>query len=739
MSIKKPNIPFLSMLIIILVIGASACGRAADDAPDPDALAFLAAFHDIDLGGAWVQTAAATKDALYIYASEYIEAEERLENKLWRLSIADGSTEEMDVFDLDENEYVSAMVLGEQGNITLLAGTWSESGSSFTLYEVGADGQKLSEKDISDALSLGNNGWLQAMYGNNSGDLLFTAGMGDGTYQLIVTDQVGNVKGKITQNDYIDSVVFTDAGDVYISAWGPSGMGLRKADFTTSSFGPEISLSTSGSGSLRFAPGGSTGVLLNSSDGLYECDLETGEVSQLLNWIDCDVNASDIRYFGELDGGAYWAMNQLYMRDRSMTELITLSPTTYGQLPTREYLSYGGMYLDDSIRTAIIHFNKSNDQYRIRVKDYAGDDYEGGLNQFNTDLTSGQAPDIIDLSSLSFRQLASKGVFADLTPYLTASEIDGSAYLENIMRAYSLDEKLYGLMSGFSISTLAGHGAKIGDYDRWTLEEMIDWAEQFPGAKLMRTTASSLMHSLVYQNIDKFIDWETGNCNFTGDEFLGVLEFVSTFGDEWDDWNDPDRIGTHEGFQDGHYLLLDYYVNSLEAMQLIDAMFDGDAKYIGLPTESGSGIMINPNGAIAISDKSRHKDGAFAFIEYLLSDDFQSPSKNTNRYNIPVQYAAIEEIIDEATTAQMESGREMITTSWGYDDLQVEIFASRNKEFVDVFYDLIQRADGLRDYDTQIVTIIQEEADSFFSGQKSAAEAAEIIQSRVQLYVNENR
>ena len=42
-------------------------------------------------------------------------------------------------------------------------------------------------------------------------------------------------------------------------------------------------------------------------------------------------------------------------------------------------------------------------------------------------------------------------------------------------------------------------------------------------------------------------------------------------------------------------------------------------------------------------------------------------------------------------------------------------------------------------YDEDVMNIISEEAASFFHGRKSAAEVAKVIQSRVQIYVDENR
>jgi ABC-type glycerol-3-phosphate transport system substrate-binding protein len=56
-------------------------------------------------------------------------------------------------------------------------------------------------------------------------------------------------------------------------------------------------------------------------------------------------------------------------------------------------------------------------------------------------------------------------------------------------------------------------------------------------------------------------------------------------------------------------------------------------------------------------------------------------------------------------------------------------------KFKEVMYSFTQ----VYHYDTDLVQIIEEEAEAFFNGQKSAEDVAAIIQSRAQIYVQENR
>ena len=50
----------------------------------------------------------------------------------------------------------------------------------------------------------------------------------------------------------------------------------------------------------------------------------------------------------------------------------------------------------------------------------------------------------------------------------------------------------------------------------------------------------------------------------------------------------------------------------------------------------------------------------------------------------------------------------------------------------------LKSADHVYNYDRNILSILEEECAAYFEGQKSVKEVADIIQSRVHIYVNEN-
>ena len=60
-------------------------------------------------------------------------------------------------------------------------------------------------------------------------------------------------------------------------------------------------------------------------------------------------------------------------------------------------------------------------------------------------------------------------------------------------------------------------------------------------------------------------------------------------------------------------------------------------------------------------------------------------------------------------------------------------------EQVQQIRDLIESTTKVADYNQEILDIVSEQAAPFFAGQKSAEEVARLVQSKANIYVNEQR
>ena len=297
------------------------------------------------------------------------------------------------------------------------------------------------------------------------------------------------------------------------------------------------------------------------------------------------------------------------------------------------------------------------------------------------------------------------------------------------------------------MTTVAAKASKVGDVSGWTLQEMLDFVKSSDSKTVFPyATRDTVFQYCIYNNIDEFINWETGECKFNGEEFINTLEFANGFPEEWD-YNNQDEEGTHAKIQNDKILLLQTSISSVQEYQMMNGMFDNDVAFVGYPNSARKGNMIQPaNGSVAISSKSKNKDGAWEFIQKLISEEYQSGlvSGRGTGWGFPVKKSALEKQFEKDMTPEYyenENGEkvEQTKTSWGYDDFNIDIYAAKQEE-VDAVKEIISSAEKTYSMTNEELTkIVNEETAAFFKGQKSAKETADIIQNRVQIYVNENR
>ena len=361
----------------------------------------------------------------------------------------------------------------------------------------------------------------------------------------------------------------------------------------------------------------------------------------------------------------------------------------------------------------------------------------------NADIVSGKCPDIIDLSSNNMNSYIAKGVVEDLYPFMEKDpEINREDYLENVLRAYENDGKLYALPSDFYISTIMAKVSDVGDKQRITLDEIMELAKSMPeGTELFQyASKSSILNNILRMNKDVFVDWNTGECKFNGEEFIKALEFANTFPKEVD-W-EAERPSVPTMIREGKLILMDVMISSVQEYQMYKGMFGEPVTFIGYPTWMESGSYIASSGSLlAMSSKSSYQDGVWQFIREGITKETQE-SESDYGYGFPVMKSALEKKFLEDMEEEYYEGPEGKVkepkTTWGYDDFQIEIYAATQEEVAAV-RELIETVETSYQYDTQLNTIIEEETAAFFEGQKSAKDVADIIQSRVQIYINENR
>ncbi|WP_300774411.1 hypothetical protein [uncultured Acetatifactor sp.] len=462
---------------------------------------------------------------------------------------------------------------------------------------------------------------------------------------------------------------------------------------------------------------------------------------ELFAWTDSDINGyfvEDLRTLGE---DRYYATVENWInKDRS---IVVLRRTKASDVVPRKNMVLAAVDGGGDLAALAIKFNRSQGQYHIDVADY-----DSLTDLYNAILTK-EAVDIINLSGVDVESLSRQGIFEDLMPYLErAQDLAPSDFVEGLLDTYTVNDLLAGIPERFRLETLGGDRGLLEGEPGLTLERLFAIAERNPEAlPVGEVTKEEVMRYLMMFNQDAFIDWETGECRFDSAQFREVLEFANRFPDILETVPGEDSLPrkTH----DGRVLFAIYNMGSLGAFQYFEGLFGETAAFVGFPTGDGKGgTLLYPRNAFGITAMSQCKEGAWEFIESILEPgqtERMEPEQVYREYSYyDDAFPSLKRSLDIIAEYAIEDDRIWAEEghSFGgriYDDGWFMEFHAVTREEIDAVLALVKDAKPFRSAEgDEIIKIIGEEAPAFYSGQKSLEDVAEVIQSRVRIYVNEN-
>lgn len=757
----------------VMCLSMAACGDTNEsDQTQQDAYVYVPEFIDLSQSGEQQDISDPQLCGDDLYYRNYYWNEETDESgyRFYRRNLQSGETTELPLrFEIEgvDNCWPGNLIFDQEGNMSCLVTTYisdeaGEGRQGYWLFQFDPEGNELLRQDVTQALTLqgAESSYVQQSVIDKEGRLfasVSSGGMENSNAFIIVLDKEGNALAQIdTGSDWINALGVADDGTVLITRYNYNAGGVMEClevDVDGKTLGdPHSGMpNNSGNNSLNPAPGG--GLLVNDGSKLWKYDLNTDTAEVILTWTDCDINGSYVRMIQALEDGRIAVFSNNWSNGTSEVAYLTRKESS--QVAQKQIITLATMWSSQDLQEAVVTFNKTNDTYKVRIVTYYDEGtewtenkYQDAITALNTSITSSNCPDLIDLSYGNVSSYVSKGLLVDLSSYLENSSVKKEDLVESVLQAYTYGDTLVAIPTEFSVNTIMGRTSQLGDRTSWTIKDIMDFAKEYPAAKLFNySSKSSMLSTCLQYSSDAFIDYSTGKCNFDSQEFVDILEFCNTF-DAEADW-DSEGDSFPKQISDGRILLNDMRVSEMTEMQMYCLMFNEPVTFIGFPTVDGSGgNRINGENCYAITTKSSNPDGAWAFIESLLQ--YEPLPEFGHMYGFPIRKDMLEEnfeaamkedgVYDENGEIMLDdNGEPMISpkTTWGYDDWEAEIYAA-TPEQVQMVRDLIDSAVAGSGNDETILNIINEEAAGYFEGQRSAQEVAGIIQSRVQTYVSEN-
>ncbi|MCM1191110.1 MAG: ABC transporter substrate-binding protein [Butyrivibrio sp.] len=380
-------------------------------------------------------------------------------------------------------------------------------------------------------------------------------------------------------------------------------------------------------------------------------------------------------------------------------------------------LVYGTLHPEQEMNSWIAEFNLAHQDYRIEVRDYGQDGTEEGLLRLNAELMKGEGPDLLDLSDIDAGPYISLGILTDLYPLLEADpELSQDTFMPGGLKLYEAEGHLYGISPGYRLETVMGRQSVLGEPEEWTVEKMCGLVEELPEGScfINNLGAIGFLRIVLNRGMDEYVDWEAGACAFDSDAFRELLRLAAVM-DTFPFFDDEEQA-----IAGGKLLANRLYLSGPEEYLASAALFQGEpVSCVGFPSSEGGGALITPYLPVGIC-RGEKQEAAWEFVRSLLGQEFQ---EKHIRFNFPLRRDSLRKLLERSLTGAEENVSEE------------ERFTQAD---CDTLYEILYNTKCSQIYDKNIWEIVEEEAETFFAGDKTMEEAIQLIQNRAAVYMQEN-
>lgn len=646
----------------------------------------------------------------------------------------EGEGEKLILYLLDESENLYYLHSVQNGRDQEYFWTKLSSGGE-TLYETAIDRPSGNgEQEAFDRLGtsflgeIDRDGNIAAV--NMSGDLYLFGENG----RLHAVGKTGWDENTYNVMEY--GMVNAGSRGVYLYHVSGSFVSLQQADFSTGRLkdAVEIKVDSRSLTTLELYSGYDQGIYLVDDNSLWQYHFSGREPVTLFNWGDANISMGGyvIDAVGILPEDKFYFMVH---QPGDPASTVEISFRSRAEIPEKQtVILAAGIHAIDSLTELVSDFNRQSAEYQVEIQrlEFRPSESVDDFSALYTDLLKGEGPDLFRLDAMGIPNLAAKGVFEDLTPYFAESSlVQESDIIPSILDIWTMDEKIIFAFEDFNIY---GFLVKKGTTNQgvWTPDEYIRLGECHPDSILTNQDPlffyNQVFYNSIYADLPDYVNWKTGECHLDSEEFISMIERIRqleqpemtqetiTAIDGKEYTFKVSVIGQDENdFYNG--LLLTQSISLYGLPNYANILEYGDyAEIAGYPTNKEEPYYdMMPQNVYAINSSSQVKEGAWAFLEFMLSEDHQNTLNS-----FPVRQDSFDKYL---TRTEFNRGRTVV------DFTAEELDALREL----VKYVHWTSTSTGRD----MLPLITEEIEAVWAGDKSPADAARIMQNRVSIFVNE--
>lgn len=460
--------------------------------------------------------------------------------------------------------------------------------------------------------------------------------------------------------------------------------------------------------------GGWDGLWLRDSVGVCLLSPESGQTARYMSWTDGGFSDADVAGAQVLPDGRLLITEQKLLSGGEGVCVYVL-PADYSLSGgDRTVVRLAGAGLPYFLTEAAAGFNRAGGDYYVELVDYAGysadGDYAAGQERLLYEINTGELPDMICFGGLSAEDMARRGYLADMDELLGGGgEGWREAFLENVLAAAEIDGALYTLPVCFTVETAQGR-TDIVSGGACTVENVRAWIEENPALEPYASAPrTAVLAQLVRASGESLVDGETGACCFDSPAFISLLELAALL---------PEAPACDEAYYArlaaGQFLF--ETVDGVTLGTLAAGSERADCTLTGYPGQEGGVSVIYPSVELGVAAGTDNPAGCRAFLEYLLSQEVQTGDALCLDA-IPLRAEAL------------EAQKQALLDEGILDAARVEQAAALCRAAT-----ALDRPSSLM---RALSSMVAEQAQAYFAGDRTAAETAALIQSQAEIYMAE--
>lgn len=481
-----------------------------------------------------------------------------------------------------------------------------------------------------------------------------------------------------------------------------------------------VEMDTTDEFSMTMTEDGTVYILEGSK--LVKWNVITGEQLPLYNFLRTDMNAQDVRRVGMNEEGDVL----LFTEKENNWSVYTISYKETEKEETDLVLaSIAGFVPDTYLEKETKKYNRRKPNAVSFESGYG--DAEAYRTRIMAELAAGKGPDLLWVTIDDMQILEEKGLLADLSQLIPRETLD--KIFPGILASGTLKDTLYGIYFDALPSALFVAN-DVWTEETWSIFDLVDVVNNTDSIRKIYNIETQYFFSrLVCNDLNNspFVNLKMGESHFNSKEFIEVLECFKKYGGKQEQI--PDGISDYEMVKQGIFMLDYPPVHYLPSYSTFMLEYEDSVHLVHYPGEDTYPGYWGGDYFLVVNNRSEHMEEIQEYLEYLLSSGAQRNARCSIREDVIRSNVSVENY------GMNYSGHYLR----GDDPPTGLELKEDNTTYLEEYIDLLKQLGPLPHNDSKLKEIIVSGAQEYLDGKCTAERAAELIDNRVQLYLDEQK